>query len=294
MGKQIGPRSGPVTYTVSSNSEFCKVTHALNECIRAGWCSRLTVEVMDATFSRLRRLNLWAALLHASQALAVLLLANSFSLPVFSEYMAGPPGSDKTESVHVGDLRTAWIVAAFFVLSAIAHLAVAVPLRRKYEGWLGENRNPARWVEYAFSSTLMIVVILQLCGVRDFGALVGASFANISMILFGSLQEKYEKPGGGMLPFWFGCIAGSAPWAVVVWNLFSPGSSDAASAPGFVYGIVISLFLFFNCFAVNQWLQYKQVGRWREYLYGERAYLILSLAAKSALAWQIFSGTLAG
>ena len=42
-----------------------------------------------------------------------------------------------------------------------------------------------------------------------------------------------------------------------------------------------------------QWLQYKQVGRFRDYLVGERTYIILSLTAKSALAWQIFGGTLA-
>ena len=50
---------------------------------------------------------------------------------------------------------------------------------------------------------------------------------------------------------------------------------------------------FFNSFAVNQWLQYRQVGPWRSYAFGEKAYLVLSLVAKSALAWQIFGGSLA-
>jgi hypothetical protein len=42
-----------------------------------------------------------------------------------------------------------------------------------------------------------------------------------------------------------------------------------------------------------QWKQYKAQGKWANYLYGERAYIVLSLIAKSALAWQIFSGALA-
>jgi hypothetical protein len=54
----------------------------------------------------------------------------------------------------------------------------------------------------------------------------------------------------------------------------------------------VSLFIFFNSFALNQWLQYRQVGRWRNYLFGERIYILLSLIAKSLLAWQIFAGTL--
>jgi hypothetical protein len=62
--------------------------------------------------------------------------------------------------------------------------------------------------------------------------------------------------------------------------------------PGFVYGIFISIFIFFNLFALNQYLQYKKVGKWASYIYGERAYLILSLTAKSALAWQLFGNTL--
>ena len=39
-------------------------------------------------------------------------------------------------------------------------------------------------------------------------------------------------------------------------------------------------------------LQYKKVGPWKDYLYGEFIYIILSLVAKSLLAWQVFADTL--
>ena len=67
---------------------------------------------------------------------------------------------------------------------------------------------------------------------------------------------------------------------------------DTAS-PGFVYGIVASLFVLFNCFALVQWKQYRAKGKWANYLLGERTYIVLSLVAKSILAWQIFASTLA-
>lgn len=75
-----------------------------------------------------------------------------------------------------------------------------------------------------------------------------------------------------------------------------PGVSEGpaeSTPPGFVYGFVISLFLLFNCLALVQWKQYRAKGKWADYLYGERTYIVLSLVAKSAPAWQIFAGTLA-
>ena len=38
-------------------------------------------------------------------------------------------------------------------------------------------------------------------------------------------------------------------------------------------------------------LQYARYGSWREYRYGEKVYIILSLASKSLLAWLVFGGT---
>ncbi len=72
------------------------------------------------------------------------------------------------------------------------------------------------------------------------------------------------------------------------------GLEDGEGPPGFVYGILISIFVLFNSFAINQWLQYRQIGPWRDYLVGERTYIVLSLVAKSALAWQIFANVLIG
>jgi hypothetical protein len=60
----------------------------------------------------------------------------------------------------------------------------------------------------------------------------------------------------------------------------------------FVYAIVPTIFAFFSIFAVNMVLQYKKVGPWKDYLFGERMYIVLSLLAKTALAWQIWVGTL--
>jgi len=39
-------------------------------------------------------------------------------------------------------------------------------------------------------------------------------------------------------------------------------------------------------------MQYAKKGKFADYLYGERGYMIMSLVAKTLLAWQVWSGTL--
>jgi hypothetical protein len=139
-----------------------------------------------------------------------------------------------------------------------------------------------------------VLLIAMVFGISDVAALLGLAGSNASMILFGWLMETMNEPGRPVRwsPFWFGCIAGAVPWIALAIYMAGPGSDT----PGFVYGVFVSLFVFFNLFALVQWLQYRGretgKGRFADYLVGERTYLVLSLTAKSALAWQVFANTL--
>jgi hypothetical protein len=228
--------------------------------------------------------------LHAVQGAAVVLLATDFTLPVTAAFPEGPPGSPIPEADTLFDLSIAWGVAAFLFLSAIFHWLIASVGAARYRDQLSRGQNHFRWVEYALSSSVMIVLIAMLPGITNIAALIALFGVNAGMIFFGPVQERYEAPGGSLWPFWMGSALGIVPWIAIGVYLVSPGSD--AQPPGFVYGIFFSLFLFFNSFALTQWLQYKQVGRWKAYLTGERTYILLSLLAKSALAWQVFAGTL--
>ena len=247
-----------------------------------------------AQMGKLVRLNLIAGVFHLVQMVLILVLATDFTLPVTASYMDGPPGTPLLTPVTVLDSRIAWGVALFFGLSALFHFLVITPMFiKRYAAGLVAKRNYFRWVEYSLSSSIMIVLIAQIVGITDAAALIAIFGVNASMILFGWLQEKYETPGsGGWMPFIFGCIAGSVPWIVIAFYTIAPGSTSTNEIPPFVIGIIISLFLLFNVFAIVQFLQYKPVGKWSNYLKGEKAYIVLSLVAKSALAWQIFAGTL--
>ncbi|MGI9623211.1 MAG: heliorhodopsin HeR [Acidimicrobiales bacterium] len=247
-------------------------------------------------FASLRRWNTGVGAAHLLQAVVILILSNDFSIPVQADVQGGPPGTALTIEKVFFDLRFALAIAAFLLLAAVDHLLMATPRgERWYQGNLTRGINPARWVEYSISASLMIVLIAMLTGITNLYALIGLFAVNAAMIFFGWMMELNNHPDRETTSWWpfaFGCIVGIVPWIAITIALIS-SQSESDGVPGFVYGIFVSLFLLFNCFALNQWLQYRRRGRFADYLYGEKVYLVLSLVAKSALAWQVYAGTLA-
>lgn len=255
------------------------------------------------TKKQLNLLNLWAAGLHGLQGLLVLILSSPDKgvQPITSGFLA----QDKLAGSSAGhpvlapathtlfDLNLAYLVAAFFFMSAIAHLLVATSYRRRYEADLRKGINKVRWIEYSFSAGTMMVGIALLSGVYDFSALMMIFGLVALMNIMGLFTESRNEPGKNVnwADYRAGVLAGILPWLAVV--IYILGALIwGGGVPAFVYFIYASLFLLFSSFAVNMLLQYKKAGKWADYLYGERVYIILSFAAKSALAWQIFAGTL--
>ncbi len=250
----------------------------------------------NISFARLRAWNITMAFLHAVQGVSVWALSTDFALPITTAFVEFNAASGKLEPAleEIARVQIGPLVAGFFFLSALAHALVSLPrLHDWYVANLKKGINTARWVEYAFSSSLMIVVVVMLTGMYDAVALMLMFFLNMMMILFGWMMELHNQTTKktDWTAYVFGCLAGIVPWVAVALYLFNAGQGDMR-APTFVYGIFFSLFIFFNTFALNMLLQYKKLGPWKDYLYGERMYLILSLVAKSLLAWQVFAGTL--
>jgi hypothetical protein len=247
------------------------------------------------------RWNATLSLLHLVQGLAILAISFAKNPIVTSPVVGTYLRYDEATRHLVTAQRSIWelplgpAVALFLLLSAAAHLAMAFPLRHWYESHLARGQNPIRWTEYSFSSSVMIVVIAALAGVQEVGTLIAIFGVNAAMIMFGWSMEIANE--GRARPQWphyiFGCIAGAVPWIVIfVTLLISATEPGSAPIPGFVIAIFVTLFVCFNVFAINMVLQYRKIGRWQDYLYGERAYMLFSLVAKSLLAWQVFFGTL--
>lgn len=248
---------------------------------------------MDMKFASLRKFNFVMGFFHLAQAVAMLVLSSDFTLPINASFLRFNVFSQKlvpnTETLI--EIRLGPLIATFLLVSAIAHFLISLPrINKWYNANLAKGINYARWLEYSVSSSIMIIVIAMLVGIYDIVSLLLLFFLNAMMILFGWMMEKHNQTTKktDWTSFYFGCIAAFICWVSIAFYLF--GIPD--KAPAFVYWIYFSIFLFFNVFDINMILQYKKIGKWEDYLYGERAYIILSLVAKSLLAWQVWAGTL--
>jgi hypothetical protein len=234
--------------------------------------------------------------LHFLQGGLMLFLSNDFRLPVTTSYLGFDVSTFSLMPAieTLTELRIAPLIALFLFLSATAHFLLTLPgIYEWYIGNLKKGINYARWHEYSISSSVMIVVVSMLVGVYDLSTLLLVFFMNAMMIWWGLMTERTNQltKKTDWLPYLFGCVAGLIPWVVVALYLFMSGDAEN-KAPTFVYWIFFSIFLVFNVFAVNMVLQYKKVGPWKDYIFGEKVYILLSLLAKSLLAWQVFAGTL--
>jgi hypothetical protein len=259
------------------------------------------VKKVRTTIEKLFIWNWVMAALHAAQGVAVVLLSRDVLFPVTTNYItldsiASNEGAPVLVSAtrNLFDVNLAYIVAAFFFMSSLAHLYIATIYRKKYEANLAKGINRVRWYEYGISASTMMLAIAMLSGVADISTLVMIFGATLIMNLCGLIMEVHNQTTQktSWLSYVIGTIAGLGPWAVIGIYFWGANQYGEGQIPTFVYWIYVSIFLFFMSFAVNMYLQYKKVGRWQEYLYGEKAYMVLSLVAKSALAWQVFAGTL--
>jgi hypothetical protein len=263
----------------------------------------------EITFSSLRRFNIIMGAIHLFQGIMMIVLGLSltqlgdFKLVIFQNYLeyisTGPDsGYLSFARSEMFTLPFFVLVASFLLISALAHALISFPkkLNEMYNDDLSKRINRLRWFEYALSSSIMIVLIAYLFGVSDIASLILIFIVNASMNLFGLVMEQLnsgkEKGDINWGPFIWGTIAGLAPWIAIILYMTGASAEATAQTPWFVWAIVGSYFVAFNTFPVNMILQYLRKGKWANYMYGERGYIILSLVAKTVLAWLVLVGAL--
>lgn len=259
----------------------------------------MSFENNPENFRKLRRFNLIMGLVHLLQGAFLLIGAltidtlKSETYPIYTRFLEFNESTQMLENV----LKPLWevpfvaFVAIFLLLTSMFHFLIASPkLNNVYNNDLQKGFNKFRWIEYAITSSIMIVLIGLLFGINELGTIILLFGINAVMNLTGLLMETHNtnKQKTNWTSFVVGSIAGVVPWIVMF--LYAFGNSVLSSVPWFVFAIFASYFVFFNLFPVNMLLQYKKVGKCKDYLYGEKMYIILSLTSKTILAWLVFAG----
>lgn len=245
---------------------------------------------------QLQTFNRIAGITHLIQGIALLFILNpETTIPVITRFFTDTPEGIRPVSETLFEFPIALIAPIFLLLSAAAHLLISSPFYvHRYEQNIQAGINPPRWWEYAISSSLMLVVLLMLGGLIELSSVIFIFTLNFIMNLMGLMMEKHNQltEKTSWLAFNIGVLAGIVPWIMGGLYFWVSTNNIADSIPVYAQFGFLLTFLFFNSFAINMWLQYKKIGKWSVYAYGEKAYIVLSLVSKSALGWIIVLGTL--
>lgn len=226
----------------------------------------------------LRKWNKVCYLLHLGQGIAAIVYtimfenAREFRIPLETNYAkwnetSGPVHANQ----KIADVPFAAVACVVPFLSFIAHFLLTYdwPTRVNYEQTIKQFYNTARWIEYAFSSTLMFFLICLLFSIYDLTSLLALACINATTMFCGYLmeqanrlklsqmQENYRKdklvlPKLTWLPFIVGAGLGVVQWTL----LYSTFSSITQTMPAIVWALVFTYFVLYLSFALNMAYMY--------------------------------------
>jgi len=197
------------------------------------------------------------------------------------------------------NISIAWIVISFFLLSALFQglaLVESYNYKKRKDNWL-------RFVEYAFSASIMLVAIALINGIFDQTVIVFIAVTCAACQLCGLIAEQllnmsknrslkafqetlltlaWVAHGIGWL------LVGTSYYFILHFYMIS-NEKSSEQAPEFVTVIVFSILVLFSSFGVVQLLQMTSTINFAQ---AEFTYVILSLAAKSILGWIIYANVL--
>ncbi|MFM9918494.1 heliorhodopsin HeR [Lacisediminihabitans sp. H27-G8] len=250
------------------------------------------------TGAHLRRISGLSGALLLIEAIALwLLLATAPTrvlLPIALDLAADP---HRFVLVHL-DLGFGAVVLCLFV--GVARLLAITPgIFPIYYAHMSRDRHPARWFEFAFSSSIVVFLVAQLNGITDIGTLVLSYAATSAMTLFFVLEERTPRPATErMLPLWFGAAIGIVPWGVIALHQIA---GLLVGQPPSGLGRVITLVMlgFSFAFFIVHWLfivrrrEQRGIDSARPSA-GEAVHILLSLVSTSVFAWLVVLGVVIG
>ena len=268
-------------------------------------------------------LNLAGAIAHLALAIVTLAVAGAngdVNTPIVSTYTIELGYNNQSSDPYIpsvlkyGSFSIPWATFTFFFLSAFAHSIIVVcnwtqmrasnaqsarqqGWRGWYLVWLSSAQNPARWLEYFASASVMILLIAVVGGISNVFTLIALYTLIATTQLFGHLAELSNPADSDgtwlkksrlarLWPSLLGWVPYVPVWLIVLWNFHRAIDKAAANdreVPGFVYGIIYGQIVLFSLFAIPQLVVLGLTNGPKYYWIGEASYLVLSLSSKLCL-----------
>lgn len=263
------------------------------------WFSRILNDD-NALYNSLRTQHAVLAFIHTVNTVAIIALtstSNLFDVPLVENlpYVNGTSVSRTVLYEHTLTTKfsLAAVCTAFSALAAIDHLLCATVLNKWYMQLVDDRNNYFRWIEYAFSSSLMVVVVAMLSSIFSLSTLFCLFGLMMTVISYGFvIDQVQDEPlnvkrmsGLSLIPYAF-------MWATILGHFLYGMTHSEGKAPWFVWVIMISISVLFASFAVIHSKQIGRRGRWASYAYSETMFNLASLLSKSLLVWILVPGIL--
>lgn len=250
-----------------------------------------------------RNWNGWLAALYAAQGVAILIASKTFLVPVTLTYLAGDALASKAATSpvlspaiqHLFDLNLAYALAGLLFVLAFVHAVVATVGRKAYNASVETTASSVRWVVSFLSVGGSLALVGLVIGIRDVVSLL----ALIAFVLLSTMAAfvvellSRDKVGAIHKTFLYrlhfiGYFAPLVALAIyLVGASIYDGQLPVFTTWLFASTVVISFFLT-NVLR----MQLAAEGKWANYAYAERAYLLGAFVLVTSVVWQIFAGLL--
>eukprot|EP00276_Gloeochaete_wittrockiana_P008621 CAMPEP_0184645900 /NCGR_PEP_ID=MMETSP0308-20130426/2494_1 /TAXON_ID=38269 /ORGANISM="Gloeochaete witrockiana, Strain SAG 46.84" /LENGTH=273 /DNA_ID=CAMNT_0027075389 /DNA_START=127 /DNA_END=945 /DNA_ORIENTATION=- len=255
-----------------------------------------TYVIEELSPQRARSLRIWNGIAAAFQLITGVAIAivtkKNITYPWYVNFPGNFTERNGTFGVpipkQVASISVGYLSAAFLLLSFLDHFLVILPgVNAAYNKFIARNVNPFRWLEYSFSASLMHVEIAMLSGITDIHILWSIFGLCWIVMVLGYIFEVENGNRRGKSKNWFSYWIAFVPhmwnWAIILCYFFT--IVRRGSPPAFVWAIIFVLFILDATFAVIFGLQWAEVGKFKDYVFGEYGFIILSFTAKQLLAW---------
>lgn len=207
-------------------------------------------------------------------------------------------------------IPVATLAVLFGLISGAGHATVAILSPENaiaFTGSIFEGRNLLRWIDYALSSSVMIVVIAAITGVSEVYVLSSIALLQFFLMVVSSVIEtdltEGKRARGQVLFAVASVVYVFGVWGPIIGQFYDQPDTNTklisfnnteteaskADAPAWVSVIIWGLFGVFSCFAIVMayYIVFNDSKDEKWFLRQELTYIALSLTAKTVLHWTL-------